>query len=79
MPRFTALFLIAGLPVLAHAGYEFAWEGFEREINWDAETGSAATGRILDDTKFSEGSHSLKLLFNSVAKAGRAIMRNASR
>ncbi len=72
-PRLITFLVVCLLSGALHAGYEFAWEGFEREINWDAQTGSAATGRVVNDTIFSEGGHSLKLLFNSVAKAGRAV------
>ena len=52
---------------------EFAWEGFEREINWEAYTSTAATARIVDDTIHSEGAHSLKLLFHTVANAHKAV------
>ncbi len=56
----------------APAGQIYLWEGFEREINWLAETDTAAVDRVLDSEYFTEGGHSLKLLFNASAASARA-------
>ncbi len=61
------------LPAAAGAASEYVWEGFEREINWDFDGSSAATGRVLDEENRTEGKHGLKLLYKSVAAAGRAV------
>ena len=63
------LFLLL-VPAAAGASHPYLWEGFEREINWDANTGTAATGRIVDGEIFSEGTRSLKLPFRTVAPSG---------
>lgn len=65
-----ALFLAASTLFQAS---QFAWEGFEREINWEAHTNTAATARIVDESLFTEGGHSLKLLFRTVANAHKAV------
>lgn len=70
------LVVLAGAVALASpgdAGHEFAWEGFEREIDWHADTSSAATGRAVEEEIRSEGARSLKLMFKAVAKGGRAV------
>jgi len=53
--------------------YDYLFDGFERELLWEASTGTAATGRILDPAIATEGRNSLKLTFKSVAPAGKAI------
>jgi hypothetical protein len=53
--------------------YAYLFDGFERELLWEASTGTAATGRILDSALATEGRNSLKLTFKSVAPAGKAI------
>ena len=59
--------------------YDYLFDGFERETLWYADTGSAATGRFLDNASVSEGRHSLKLTFKSVGPAGKAVYsRDAS-
>ncbi len=60
------------VPCRAGAAYEYLWEGFEREINWQADTGSAATGRQIDTSYASEGEHSLRLAFKSTAESSEA-------
>lgn len=68
------LALLAGLGCAspAGAGRIYLWEGFEREINWAAETDTAATGQVVDSELFTEGGHSLKLLFNASSASARA-------
>ena len=56
----------------AHAASYYLWEGFERELNWAADTEEAATDRILDDKLFTEGSRSLRLPFKSSGPGARA-------
>ncbi len=63
-------FLSAGS---AGAASDFLWEGFEREINWSAIPGTSASGRLLDADTFTEGSHSLKLVFRAVTASGKAV------
>jgi len=76
-PPFRGLLVLVAFPVLlagtVRAGYLYPWEGFEREINWEPQNGTAATGREVDAEHFTEGGHSLKLLFESVAQSGRAV------
>jgi len=67
-----ALLAILSCPSFALAGRIYLWEGFEREINWAAETDTAATGQVVDSEFFTEGGHSLKLLFNASAASARA-------
>jgi hypothetical protein len=50
----------------------YLWEGFEREINWEAETDSAATGRQVSEEFASQGSHSLRVAFESSADSAEA-------
>ncbi len=67
-----ALLAALGCPSFVRAGRTYLWEGFEREINWAAETDTAATGQVVDPEFFTEGGHSLKLLFNASAASARA-------
>jgi hypothetical protein len=66
--------LLAALicPSFVRAGQLYLWEGFEREINWAAETDTAATGQVVDSEFFTEGGHSLRLLFNASSASARA-------
>lgn len=68
------LVLLAALaPGSVEAGRYYLWEGFEREINWEAKEDSAATARVVDPEFVSEGSQSLKLTFNAVTESARAV------
>src|ERR1041384_3088904 len=64
------LFFLLAAP--GRAGYPYLLEGFENQINWDADPESPATGREVSETQATEGKHSLKLFFKSVSKAGKA-------
>ncbi len=62
-----ALPALAGTPV-------WLWEGFEREINWEADTGSAATGRTIETAEVTEGAQALRLDWTSPGPGGRAVL-----
>jgi hypothetical protein len=68
----NVLCLLVFLPAVVHASDTYLWEGFEHELNWSKNDDSAATGRVLDSSIASEGSHSLKILYKTVAASGRA-------
>jgi len=69
-----ALVGLIGLPACnARAGSVYVWEGFEREINWDAATTTAATGRVLDPANSTEGVQGLKLDWTAVTPSARAV------
>ncbi|MES2200768.1 MAG: hypothetical protein V4498_00800 [candidate division FCPU426 bacterium] len=72
--RCTFFFAVLALQTgLLRADSSFLWEGFEREVNWFAEDRSAASGRAVDSAHASEGSHSLKMMFKTSSKSGRAV------
>ena len=73
MPPRAACVLLSMVACNAHAGAVYIWEGFEREINWNANTSTAATGRVLDDEHFTEGVHGLKLDFEAMTASARAV------
>lgn len=64
--------ILSAVPPPAEAGRVYVWEGFEREINWAADPDGAATGVVVDSGSYTEGAHSLKLLFNASSPASRA-------
>ncbi|MEK7474083.1 MAG: hypothetical protein AAB152_00475 [Candidatus Coatesbacteria bacterium] len=66
-----ALLALLACNACAESGY--VWEGFEREINWDPDASSAATGRVLDPAQATEGKHGLKLDFTAVTPSARAV------
>lgn len=70
---FVLAALVGGPVPAARAQSVWLFDGFEHEINWGADTASAATGRVVDAEQHTEGGHALKLLYKSVAKGGRAI------
>lgn len=73
MSRAVLLALLLHNPCPAAASSGYVWEGFERELNWEAETSSAATGRVLDPEHFTEGTHGLRLAYQAVADSARAV------
>jgi hypothetical protein len=73
--RFILLFLSFGLASSLQARYLYLLEGFEREINWEVESDSAAVGRVVDDQHFTEGGHGLKLLVNASSASARGVYK----
>lgn len=65
--------LVCAVRALAAAPV-YLWEGFEREVNWEADTGSAATGRTLETANVTEGRQALRLDWTSPGPAGRATL-----